>query len=600
MNEPRATGENGEKNVRRLVYVRLTVSTVVVGAAIMVLQIENMALSIVALYGLLGVIYLSTGSAYLAFRAGTPMDVLVRALLGVDIAVLTMIAHYSGGSGSYFTILFILPIIVGGEYFKVSGGLAVSLIASSAYILYTVLEFGGYVHPPGGGWMAHSAAGGMMRPLLRGYLHIAVFLFTGLISGYVSRRLENKHEEIADKELELRRIRLDTDSILQNMSSGLIVTDLEGSVLTFNPSAVSILGMRADLGLKGKKLEEVLQHMPHLVEELRAAMEIGLQRQRHEIEVPGPGGDAVPLGMSISLLRDEMGETRGVIAIFQDLTEVKRMRERIRMADRLAAVGELSAAIAHEVRAPLASICGSIEMLRSDLEGLSGDNADLMDLILRESDRLDRIISDFLEFARIRRPKFERTDLSEIAEDTVMLLRNSTALSRESVIEIESDDSRAGIYGDEEQIRQVFLNLGINACEAMKGRGELSVRIRRADHVLSEGRPAEECMEVEFFNMGPAIPEDVLPHVFEPFYTTKDGGTGLGLAIAARIVESHSGVIRVGSTAAEGTAFTVILPVHAADADEAGDLEEETDELEGIGFKTGEDRESELETAGEQ
>jgi len=566
---PRALSHSDESSARRLVYLRLVVSTLMVGAAIMVLQMEDRAVPVAAMYGLLGVIYLSSGAVYLTFRAGVDLKVIVRLLVAVDIVVLTMLTHFSGGSGSFFSILYILPIIVGGEYFKVSGGLVTALLATSAYITYILLEIGGYVDPVGGGWVADVSSRGVARMILRGYLHMAVFVFTGLVSGYVSYRLQNKHEEIADKEKEIRQIRLDTDSILENMSSGLIVTDPEGFVLTVNPAAESILGLDGNMLVDGLLISDVFPHMSILAKELTLALQSGIPRQRHEIEIVRSDGTLVQLGISISLLKDVQDEIKGVIAIFQDLSEVKEMRERIRQADRMAAVGELSAAIAHEVRAPLASISGSIEMLKGEIEGLTGDNAELMDLIIRESERLDRIISDFLEYARLRKPSFTPSDINRCLGEIAMMLKNAAPSGEGITISIDSDSDCSRISADDEQIRQVFLNLGNNACEAMNGCGNLKLSICSVVRRLSEDRTDEECVEIRFHNDGPAIPEDVLPHVFEPFFTTRQGGTGLGLAIAARIVESHSGLIDVRSSDDGGTEFIVILPVRSYAVDES-------------------------------
>ncbi|MDD3641923.1 MAG: ATP-binding protein [Candidatus Krumholzibacteria bacterium] len=571
MFDPRALSNNGENGLRRLVLVRLIVSTAVFGAAIALLQIENRPQSMAVLYGLLGVMYLSTGSAFLAWMRGADARALVRMLVAIDMAVLALIAHFSGGLQSYFAILYILPIIVAGEYFQVAGGLAASLAATWIYIIYAILEVGGAVRPPAGVWTA-AGTPGIPAVILRGYLQIAVFILTGLASGYVSRRMQCKRAEIACKDSELRQMRLDTDSILRNMSSGLIVAGADGAVLTCNPAALSILGIPGGALAPGRTVSQLLPHMPQLAAELSAVVRSGAQLLRHEIEIVRTDGTAVPIGISISLLREESGKVKGVIAIFQDLTEVREMRERIRFADRMAAVGELSAAIAHEVRAPLASICGSIEMLRGELEDLSGDNAELMDLILRESDRLDRIITDFLEFARMRRPALAPTDIGKCIDDIALMLRNTPDISRRVTVRVEAEPRQERILADEEQVRQVFLNLGINACEAVEGKGTLTISSATVMRRLCELRPEEECIEVRFHNDGPVIPADVLPHVFEPFYTTKEGGTGLGLAIAARIVESHGGLIRVSSLPGEGTDFAVVLPVCCRPAD--GDGEE--------------------------
>jgi two-component system sensor histidine kinase PilS (NtrC family) len=302
--------------------------------------------------------------------------------------------------------------------------------------------------------------------------------------------------------------------------------------------------------------------MNALVQELEGALVTGSARRRHELEVRRSDGTELPLGISISLLRGESGEKRGVVAIFQDLTEVHSMRERVRRADKMAAIGELSTAIAHEIRAPLASICGSIEMLAGELD-LSGDNRKLMDLVIKESDRLDRIITDFLEFARLRRPGFEPVDVEACLNEVLMLLKHSSGIGSKVSIEVVSNAPHACIYADDEQIRQVILNLIMNACEAMVDGGRLMIRIDAARSVPRDGSSPAECIVIDFQNNGPAIPDSVLPHVFEPFYTTKEGGTGLGLAIVARIVESHFGHVRVTSSPEHGTTFSVALPVYS-------------------------------------
>ncbi len=549
-----------EEAMRKLTFLRLVVATVIIGAAITTFQFDENTISVVALYSLLGVTYLATGSVYLAFRSGAPFKVLMWLLIVVDIAVLTMMAHYSGGWASYFTILFVLPIIAGGQYFHVSGGLITAILASSVYIGYTFLELGGSIRPPAEGWAIVDSGSNFFSPLLRGYINLVIFFFAGLLSGYVSRHIKNKGEELADKEMEIRRIQLSTDSILTNMSSGLIVTDMDGEVLSVNPAAVAILGIDTRIDPKGRTINEILPGMPSLVEELGRVISSGRQKQRHEIEVIKDDGKVLPLGISISLLLDEYHEKRGIIAIFQDLTEVQRMREKMRQSDKMAAVGELSAAIAHEVRAPLASICGSIEMLKGELE-LSGDNARLMDLIIRESDRLDRIISDFLEFARMRKPSFSRVDIEKCLGEMILLLKHTPVLGHKSSIDLKCRADGVRIQADDEQIRQVFLNLGINGCEAIRKNGNLTIDVSKVSARLFEEGRSEDCVQIDFHNDGPAIPDDVLPHVFEPFFTTKQGGTGLGLAIAARIVESHSGTIKVNSSKERGTVFSVVLPV---------------------------------------
>jgi two-component system sensor histidine kinase PilS (NtrC family) len=554
---PRAFSQEGEGKLRKLTFLRLVVATVVIGAAIMVLKYEYAALSVVALYSMLGVIYLSTGSVYLAFRTGVPFRPLLWIQICVDLVVLTLIVHYSGGSVSYFSILYILPIIVGGIYFQIGGGLITALAATSFFFIYSILELGGRLESNVAEFTSMDQ--GVYQPLLRCYLYMTVFVFTGLISGYVSRHMKHKGEELADREKELRRIQLNTDSIIKNMSSGLIVTSMTGEIITLNRAAVSILGLCESGSVEGRLIEDVIPHMPSLRRELMLVLETGDQRQRHELDVRRKDGTDLPLGISISILRGDGGEKKGVIALFQDLTEVSRMREQIRQSDKMAAIGELSAAIAHDIRAPLASICGSIDVLVEELD-LNDDNKKLMELITKESDRLDRIITDFLEYARMRKPEFEPIDVEQCLDEMLLLLRNSSTVRRDISMRVVNEAKGVRINADEEQIKQVFLNLALNACDAMCEGGSLTITIKRTTARTRDNREPEECIWIDFHNNGQEIAEDVLSRVFEPFYTTKQGGSGLGLAIASRIVESHSGLIKVVSSTEEGTTFSVVIP----------------------------------------
>ena len=569
----RAASLTNEGSMRKLTFLRLMVATLVVGAAIVVLQIGGEAGSIGILYGLLGTIYLSTVAVYFAFRVGAPFGVLMWFEIVLDCAVITLILHYSGGSASYFAVLYMLPILLGAVYFQVSGGLGTAVIATASYITYSVLQAGGYVMPAAFSRALPMAS--VSAALLRCYLSMTVFVLTGLMSGYLSAYVRTRGEKLAAKEQELKRVQLHVDSIITNLSSGLIVTNMAGEIVTCNPAAIKILGLAPAGSVTGALVQDVIPHMSALVQELEGVFSTGSPRRRHELEVRRKDGTELPLGISISLVKGESGEKRGVVAIFQDLTEVHLMREKIRTADKMAAIGELSTAIAHEIRAPLASICGSIEMLAGELT-LSGDNKKLMDLVIKESDRLDRIITGFLEFARLKRPVFEPVDVEVCLNEVLLLLRHSNDFNKGISIDIKGGAPHACVYADDEQIRQVFLNIIMNACEAMVDGGRLTIRIDGVIKALHDGGCPEECVAMDFENTGPAIPKDVLSHIFEPFYTTKEGGTGLGLAIVSRIVESHLGHVRVASAAGGGTLFSVILPVYSgAGAEQETILQEE-------------------------
>jgi two-component system sensor histidine kinase PilS (NtrC family) len=265
-------------------------------------------------------------------------------------------------------------------------------------------------------------------------------------------------------------------------------------------------------------------------------------------------GSIIPIGVSASVLRRGSGEPMGVICSFQDLSEVKRMEAQVRQADRLAAIGRLAAGLAHEIRSPIASIRGSIEVLRQNLKPQGADRR-LMDIVLRESDRLDGTIAEFLDFSRPRRREPVLTDLTQMIDEVLLLLGQQAG----PVLRIvrEYPDGTVKTYVDPAQIRQALWNLCRNAVTAMPQGGTLRV----AAHLGRTADPTQRpVVEIVVEDSGPGVPPEHLPHIFEPFYTTKPDGTGLGLAIVHRIIQEHEGDIRVESPAGGGARFVIMLP----------------------------------------
>ncbi len=260
----------------------------------------------------------------------------------------------------------------------------------------------------------------------------------------------------------------------------------------------------------------------------------------------------VPLGVSVSHRRDAAGDANGAIAVFQDLTEVHRMRERVREADRLAAVGQLAASIAHEIRNPLGSIRGSVELLAAELR-LEGHHQRLLELILKESGRVNTIINDFLSFARLRPPHRRPVRVGEFLEDVTLQVRQQVAFKGGGVqVEMRIAEPRLEVALDAEQMTQLFLNLALNACEAMGYAGRL---------VLTAGRaPGQDGCEFAVLDTGPGLSEEARDNLFTPFFTTKKEGTGLGLPMVARIVHAHEGSVEVGTSPAGGAEFRVRIP----------------------------------------
>ncbi|HXV14696.1 MAG TPA: ATP-binding protein [Candidatus Krumholzibacteria bacterium] len=443
--------------------------------------------------------------------------------------------------------MFCLAIAAAAFLLAMPGGLAAALLSSACFVVYQILEAQGIVDPPGRELYAKGRASG----IIDAYMHTSMFLLVGTVGGYLADRIRLKGRALQHAETALEQLRVDTNYILENMSSGVLVIDSVCRVVTMNLAAEEILELKKDSVL-GRHIDEALgRRVPDLAHELVQSLSMERGKHRHEIAAHSRDGRHRPLGISISLLTDAAERRRGVIAVFQDLTEVHEMRERVRKADRLAAIGELSAGIAHELRNPLASISGSIEMLHQELK-LDGENGRLMELIMRESDRLDRIISDFLDFAKIRQPKKLPARLDKCLSETMVLLKKNADKSQGISIRLECAEDMPLVYMDDEQMRQVFMNLAVNSCEAMEKGGTLDV---------VAGPTGAGQVRVAFCDSGPGISPEGMERLFEPFFTSKEGGTGLGLAIANKIVAAHGGVIEFRNREQGGAVFTITLPI---------------------------------------
>jgi two-component system sensor histidine kinase PilS (NtrC family) len=537
------------KSVTTFLMLRAIFLTLTVGAGIMIVQLTQAQFAVGPLYGLLLLGYAAGGVLQLCLRFGVAPVPALWALMIADVLLETGILHYSGGINSQFSLVYGLSIIAGAVLLQMHGGLGVALFASICYTGYGAIETGGMVRPAAGFGPAADGAG-----FIRAYMHVSLFFIVGALSGYLADRVRRGGTQLDTARSKLKQLRLDTERILEHMSSGVLVIDSGGKILGINPTAEQILGVdKSDV--VGMQIDAAFDPLtPEFAREVTGALASSQGRLRHEITLRRPDGSALPLGLSTSILKDDGGESRGVIAVFKDLTEVREMEERMRKADRLAAIGELSAGIAHEIRNPLASISGSIEILYNELE-LSGDDKHLMELIMKESDRLNKIINDFLEFARLRPPKRGAVALRRCLDEVAALLANNPAARNGIEIRVEHADGELVVEADEEQMKQVMVNLAINACEAMSGGGKLVVETRRT----SEGHA-----RITVRDDGPGIGSEARERLFEPFFTTKEGGTGLGLAIANKIVASHGGRIEARNREEGGAEFSVVVPLRTA------------------------------------
>lgn len=467
----------------------------------------------------------------------------------IDICLVTWLVYRTGDVESPFLALY---LVITFAACALLGRTGVSLVGSLAGVLYVstgVLTMSG-VLPRAIGWTAYDGSRLAWTQFMFSLNLIAIFA-VAILSSQLAERIRRSETQLANATKDLADYRLFNDRIIESMRSGLVTTDLRGHIITFNHAAEEITGYRAG-DVRGREVFTIFGDIEKQIEAGLESIRTRTRLPRFDIGCKTADGREIHLGFSVAPLVDEAENSRGYVLTFQDLTEVMELEREVRRQERLAALGKMAAGLAHEIRNPLASMRGSVQVLASELS-FSEDQSQLMQIVLRESDRLNRIVSDFLTYARP--PKIERTviELASLLSETVALLRNSPELLPEHVIIEEYPDEQVLYQGDPNQIRQIFWNLARNALQAMPGGGELRVTL--------DARPNRE-VTIAFSDTGQGMSREQKERLFEPF-NSSSGGTGLGMAIVYQLVRDHSGKILVDSEFGKGTRIAIKLPASA-------------------------------------
>ena len=541
---------NLRRRLSRLIAARVVLVTLLLGSAILIQISRPGSFPVDPFFTLIGITY-ALSVCYLAtLRYAERHLWLVDLQCAADALLVSAFILVTGGIASNYSSLYTLPIIAAAmiRYRRVA--MQVATLSAALYLAIVAVQYGDFDVP-----LVKRFLPAVDLPTLRvAQYSVAIslggFVGVALLAGSLADSLRSAGARLEDASLVIRDLRAYNEYVINSLLSGLITSDVQGQILTFNRAAATIIGLPATHAI-GRDIVEVMQ----LPESVRGRLSDLTERRGLRVDYQHKAPDGViDVGLTASVLMFPDGG-RGYLFAFQNVTELRRLEREARLRQRLAAVGEMAAGIAHEIRNPLASMAGSIQLLRHELP-LSDEQAQLMDIVLRESERLNHTIKSFLAYARPQRSAPARLDVGRVLQDTALLLRNSADVHDDHVIEVDAPDP-VWCEADENQVRQIVWNLASNGLRAMAKGGRLLLSVRSAEE------SGNHVVVLAVQDQGCGIPADDIDSIFQPFRSTFERGTGLGLAIVHRLVTDDHGTIDVSSEVGVGTIFTVKLPAHA-------------------------------------
>lgn len=455
-----------------------------------------------------------------------------------DLSFVTLLVLFTGGIQSPYSFLYLLSILIAG---MLLGRRQALYTASLCGILYgTILDFQyfGYLEFID---LSQSDAQqfGALRLFYTIIFNLIAFGLTAFITGLLAERARLSEEALHRSSIDYFELSQLNSAIVAHSDSGILTTTIEGNIRVFNPYAEAIVGLTQS-DVYDRKIESIFPA-------LNGLLVLNNNSQKFEFEYQKSDTSIITLGYRIAHFNDSSGALAGYIINFRDITHLRQIEAALKKADRLAALGELSARMAHEIRNPLAALCGSVQLL-SGIHNIEAPDAKLLAIVIREAARLDTLISEFLLYARPAKPEIIKILLRQYIDSKILFITKDPRFSSITVINLIPKNIE--ISADSSQLSQVILNLLQNASDAMPGGGEISI-----DYNLT---PTACCISIT--DSGTGITEDASKHLFEPFWTTKSTGTGLGLAVCYRIMEAHGGSISVHSPIKGGCRFDICLP----------------------------------------
>jgi two-component system, NtrC family, sensor histidine kinase PilS len=514
---------------------------VLVGAAVLSANPRQTYASFISSITVIFALTFTGYGAWAVFVRGTvPSRAFLQIQALVDLGLVTALLHLGGEPKSAFPTLYVLVVAAYAILLPFGAGVFTAVAASAMFLADVV-------------W------GQAARPDTAFWVQFAVFNIVFLLVAILSQRLREAGAEQASLETELQRVRLEADDILRNIRSGVLTVDGRGRLAFINPTAERMLRIDAGAWLGQPVLDQLKVRSSELWAAITSGIRNGRKISRGEGLVASAQGRQFPIGLSTTVFQQESQETPSVTAIFTDISDLKQLQELHLRAERLEAVAALSASLAHEIRNPLASIRSSVEQL-SRSKYATDDERFLAELIVRESDRLSRLLNEVLDFSRVRATEFVPVDLHEVAVAVSRLVKEHPDCPAQAEIEVQGP--RTMIEGDGDLLHRVISNLVLNAVQAARGGAvHVTVSVGTGDGGpnLPHGQ-LERAVKLEVRDDGPGIPEEIRERLFQPFVSARPGGSGLGLAIVQRAVEAHRVLVLVDSKPGAGTVFTVLLP----------------------------------------
>jgi two-component system sensor histidine kinase PilS (NtrC family) len=538
------------RKVAWLIVVRATIGTILLGSATFARVTAPGSFAVDPYFVLIGLTYGLTIVWALSLRFVERHRWLLDLQLSCDALIVSAFIYITGGVASYFSSLYVLPIVAASSVQFRRGGL---MIAALSAILYAGLVAAQYL----------TAEGVLNYPLLVNaslvlpprsvaqytiVLNVFGFFAAALLSGSLADSLRSAGVQLEQASTEIADLQALNQHVIDSLPSGLATTDAHDRILTFNHAAETITGVPFQAAV-GRPVTEVLQ----LPRQFLSAVAGDAGRRPARIEIryrPADGRTDLEVGLSATHL-EMPGGRAGLLFTFQDVTNTRKLERNAAIQSRLAAVGEMAAGIAHEIRNPLASMSGSIQILRQELP-LSTEQEQLMDIVLRESERLNNTIRSFLAYARPQHFQIARFDVRRALNDAALLLRNSSEVGDQHLIEVDVPSQEVWYEADEGQFKQIVWNLATNGLRAMPHGGRLGL--------FGAFDPAGGGVVLTVKDEGIGIPAEELDSLFQPFHGRFANGSGLGLAIVNRIVSDYNGEIQVSSQAGQGTTVCVRLP----------------------------------------